>query len=121
MKHRWRTGAAGVLAALMMTTSAGAVGAAIEIDGTSLDAGEAWIENGTSYVTLAAFSRETGRSLSWDGTSAQVDGGGLDLEATPGAIYVWSNERGLYVAETVRVVNGRAAVPPSPGTALPPP
>ena len=100
MKHRWRTGAAGVLAALMMTTSAGAVGAAIEIDGTSLGAGEAWIENGTSYVTLAAFSRETGRSLSWDGTSAQVDGGGLDLEATPGAIYVWSNERGLYVAET---------------------
>ena len=111
MKHRWRTGAAGVLAALMMTTSAGAVGAAIEIDGTSLDAGEAWIENGTSYVTLAAFSRETGRSLSWDGTSAQVDGGGLDLEATPGAIYVWSNERGLYVAETVRVVNGRAVLP----------
>ena len=85
MKHRWRTGAAGVLAALMMTTSAGAVGAAIEIDGTSLDAGEAWIENGT--------------------------GGGLDLEATPGAIYVWSNERGLYVAETVRVVNGRAVLP----------
>ena len=111
MKHRWRTGAAGVLAALMMTTSAGAVGAAIEIDGTSLGAGEAWIENGTSYVTLAAFSRETGRSLSWDGTSAQVDGGGLDLEATPGAIYVWSNERGLYVAETVRVVNGRAVLP----------
>ena len=62
MKHRWRTGAAGVLAALMMTTSAGAVGAAIEINGTSLGAGEAWIENGTSYVTLAAFSRETGRS-----------------------------------------------------------
>lgn len=111
MKHRWRTGAAGVLAALMMTTSAGAVGAAIEIDGTSLGAGEAWIENGTSYVTLAAFSRETGRSLSWDGTSAQMDGGGLDLEATPGAIYVWSNERGLYVAETVRVVNGRAVLP----------
>ena len=111
MKHRWRTGAAGVLAALMMTTSAGAVGAAIEIDGMSLGAGEAWIENGTSYVTLAAFSRETGRSLSWDGTSAQMDGGGLDLEATPGAIYVWSNERGLYVAETVRVVNGRAVLP----------
>ena len=30
---------------------------------------------------------------------------------TPGAIYVWSNERGLYVAETVRVVNGRAVLP----------
>ena len=28
-----------------------------------------------------------------------------------GAIYVWSNERGLYVAETVRVVNGRAVLP----------
>lgn len=111
MKHRWRQGAAGLLAALMMTTSAAAVGGTIEIDGAVLDAGEAWVENGTSYVTLSAFCRETDRTLTWDGTSAQIDGGGLDLEATPGAIYILSNDRGLYVAEGVRVVNGSSVLP----------
>lgn len=111
MKHRWRQGAAGVLAALMMTTSAAAVGGTIEIDGTVLDPEEAWVENGTSYVTLSAFCRETDRTLAWDGASAQIDGGGLDLEATPGEIYILSNGRGLYVAESVRVVNGASVLP----------
>ena len=111
MKHRWRQGLAGVLAALLMTTSAGAVGGTIQVDGTTLSSSEAWVEGGTSYITLAAFSRLTGRTLSWDGTSAQVDGAGLSLEAPPGAIYILSNGRGLYVAEGVRVVNGRAVLP----------
>ena len=111
MKHRWRQGAAGILAALLMTTSAGAVGATIEIDGTSLSSSEAWIENGTSYVTLAAFCRETGRTLSWKGSSAQIDGKGLSLEAIFGAIYVLSNDRALYLGEEVQVVNGRSVLP----------
>ena len=111
MKHRWRTGAAGVLAALMMTTSAGAVGETIEIDGTSLSPSEAWIENGTSYVTLAAFCRETGRTLGWNGTAARIDGGGLDLEAPFQEFYVLSNDRALYTGEPVTVVNGRSALP----------
>lgn len=110
MKHRWRQGLAGVLAALMMTTSAGAVGATIEIDGTSLSSSEAWIKNGISYVTLAAFCRETGRTLSWTGTAARIDGGGLDLEAAFGATYVQSNGRVLYMGEEVQVVNGRSAL-----------
>ena len=70
MKHRWRRGLVGALAALMMTTSAGAVGATIEIDGTALGDDESWIENGTSYVTLAAFCRETGRTLAWSSEAA---------------------------------------------------
>lgn len=111
MKHRWRTGAAGVLAALLMTTSAGAVGETIEIDGTSLSPSEAWIENGTSYVTLAAFCRETGRTLGWNGTAARIDGGGLDLEAPFQEFYVLSNDRALYTGEPVTVVNGRSALP----------
>ena len=110
MKHRWRQGLARVLAALMMTTSAGAVGATIEIDGTSLSSSEAWIKNGISYVTLAAFCRETGRTLSWTGTAARIDGGGLDLEAAFGATYVQSNGRVLYMGEEVQVVNGRSAL-----------
>ena len=111
MKHRWRTGVAGVLAALVMTTSAGAVGETIEIDGTSLSPSEAWIENGTSYVTLAAFCRETGRTLGWNGTAARIDGGGLDLEAPFQEFYVLSNDRALYTGEPVTVVNGRSALP----------
>ena len=111
MKHRWKTGAAGALAALLMTTSAGAVGGTIEIDGTSLGADEAWIENGTSYVTLAAFCRETGRTLGWSGDAALVDGEGLELEAPFYSEYVLSNGRALYTGEEVQVVNGRSALP----------
>ena len=111
MKHRWKQGAAGVLTALMMTTSAVAVGGTIEIDGTALSPSEAWIENGTSYVTLAAFCRETGRTLSWSDGAAQIDGKGLDLDAPFEEPYVWSNQRALYVSEGVQVVNGRSVLP----------
>ena len=102
---------AGLLTALLLTPSAGAVGATIEIDGTALSPEEAWIENGTSYVTLAAFCRETDRTLRWSGSAAQVTGGGLDLEAAFGAAHIWSNGRALYLGKPVPVVNGRTALP----------
>ena len=111
MKHRWRRGLVGALAALMMTTSAGAVGATIEIDGTALGDDESWIENGTSYVTLAAFCRETGRTLAWSSEAAQVEGSGLDLKAPFGEEYILSNGRALYMGEEVQVVNGRTVLP----------
>ncbi len=110
MRHRWKTGLGGVLAALLMTSSAGAVGGTIEIDGTALSPSEAWMEDGTSYVTLAAFCRETDRTLTWQGSSAQVSGGGLELEAAFGAPYVLSNGRALYLEE-VQVVDGRTVLP----------
>ena len=107
MKLNWKRGAAGILAALALIPGAQAAGGNVKLNGTTLSQQEAWIEHGTSYITLAAFARETGRTLSWDGKQAILEGNGLELTAAPGAIYILSNDRGLYVAEGVRVVDGR--------------
>ena len=107
MKLNWKRGAAGMLAALALMPAARAAGGNIRLDGQTVSAQEAWIENGISYITLAAFSRETGRTLRWDGKQAILEGNGLELTAAPGAIYILSNDRGLYVPEGVRVVEGR--------------
>lgn len=107
MKLNWKRGAAGVLAALALIPGAQAAGGNVKLNGTTLSQQEAWIEHGTSYITLAAFARETGRTLSWDGKQAILEGNGLELTAAPGAIYILSNDLGLYVAEGVRVVDGR--------------
>lgn len=107
MKLNWKRGAAGILAALALIPGAQAAGGNVKLNGTTLSQQEAWIEHGTSYITLAAFARETGRTLSWDGKQAILEGNGLELTAVPGAIYILSNDRGLYVAEGVRMVDGR--------------
>ena len=107
MKLNWKRGAAGILAALALIPGAQAAGGNVKLNGTTLSQQEAWIEHGTSYITLAAFAQETGRTLSWDGKQAILEGNGLELTAAPGAIYILSNDRGLYVAEGVRVVDGR--------------
>lgn len=110
MKLNWKQGVAGILAALALMPGAQAAGGSVKLNGTTLSAQEAWIENGTSYITLAAFARETGRTLRWDGKQAILEGNGLELTAAPGAIYILSNDRGLYVAEGVRVVEGRTVL-----------
>ena len=110
MKLNWKQGVAGILAALALMPGAQAAGGSVKLNGTTLSAQEAWIENGTSYITLAAFARETGRTLRWDGKQAILEGSGLELTAAPGAIYILSNDRGLYVAEGVRVVEGRTVL-----------
>lgn len=107
MKLNWKQGVAGVLAALALMPGAQAAGWNVKLNGKDLSAQEAWIENGISYMTLAAFSRETGRTLSWDGKQAILEGEGLSLTAAPGAIYVISNDRALYVPDGVGAVNGR--------------
>lgn len=107
MKLNWKRGVVGILAALALIPGAQAAGGSVTLNDTSLSAQEAWIENGVSYMTLAAFSRETGRTLSWDGKQAILEGESLSLTAAPGAIYILSNDRALYVSEGVRVVNGR--------------
>ena len=110
MKLNWKQGVAGILAALALMPGAQAAGGSVKLNGTTLSAQEAWIENGTSYITLASFARETGRTLRWDGKQAILEGSGLELTAAPGAIYILSNDRGLYVAEGVRVVEGRTVL-----------
>ena len=93
MDRRWKRRAAALLAALALTIPAHA--AQIEADGQTLNAKDAWVEEGTSYVTLRAFSARTGRSLTWTGEKARLAGTGLELEAAPGALYVTANGRAL--------------------------
>ena len=86
MDRRWKRRAAALLAALALTIPAHT--AQIEVDGQTLSASDAWVEEGTSYVTLRAFSTLTGRTLTWTGEEARLAGAGLTLEAVPGALYV---------------------------------
>lgn len=109
MDRRWKRRAAALLAALALTIPAHA--AQIEADGQTLNAKDAWVEEGTSYVTLRAFSARTGRSLTWTGEKARLAGTGLELEAAPGALYVTANGRALYVPGGVRVEDGVTILP----------
>ena len=109
MDRRWKRRAAALLAALALTIPARA--AQIEADGQTLNAKDAWVEEGTSYVTLRAFSARTGRSLTWTGEKARLAGTGLELEAAPGALYVTANDRVLYVPGGVRVEDGVTILP----------
>ena len=70
MDRRWKRRAAAILAALALTIPAHA--AQIEVDGQTLSASDAWVEEGTSYVTLRAFSTLTGRTLTWTGEEARL-------------------------------------------------
>ena len=109
MDRRWKRCAAALLAALALTIPARA--AQIEADGQTLNAKDAWVEEGTSYVTLRAFSARTGRTLTWTGEEARLAGAGLTLEAVPGALYVTANGRALYVPGGVRVEDGVTILP----------
>ena len=110
MYRNWiRTTLAGVLSAAMLAAPAAA--GQVEINGTLLSKDEGWVENGVSYVTLKALSRESGYDLSWDGQTALLSGAGADLAARPGALYVEVNGRALYVPSSVRTVDSRIALP----------
>ncbi len=109
MNRRWKGAVAALLAALLLTIPA--LGAKVVADGTALSADQAWVENGTSYITLRAYAGLSGCSLSWSGDSACLEASGLKLEAKPGALYLTVNGRVLYVPGGVRVVGGKMALP----------
>lgn len=110
MHFNWmRRTAAGLLAALALTAPAAA--AQVEVNGMALAPDEGWVENGVSYVTLRALSREADYQLDWDGTAACLKGDSIRLTAQPGACYVEVNGRALYIAGGVRTVSGRTALP----------
>ena len=110
--RRWRRGAAAVAAALALYLSVpAALGAGVKVNGTPLSAENGWVENGTSYITLRAYSGLTGQKLNWNGSQASLTGSGLDLRVSPGTIYLLVNGRALYVAGGVRVVDGKLALP----------
>lgn len=111
MNRRWKSAAAALLTALVLTTPA--LGVNVIANGTTLTASQAWVESGTSYMTLRTFAALTGYKLSWDWKSGQaaLTGRNLDLAARPGAIYITVNGRALYVEGGVKVVDGQMALP----------
>lgn len=109
MNRRWKGAAAAVITALMLTVPA--LGANVVADGTSLSASQAWVEDGTSYITLRTYAALSGCSLSWKNGCASLTKSGLNLEAKPGQLYVTVNDRVLYVPGGVRVVQGKIALP----------
>ena len=109
MNRRWRKAAAAALAAAALMVPAAQ--AAVETDGQILAAGQGWIEDGTSYITLRALAERSGYELTWDGSRAWLRGEGLELSARPGDLYILSNDRALYVEGGVRVVDGKLTLP----------
>lgn len=85
--------------------------ARVELNGTVLAQEEGWIEDGISYVTLNALSREGDYLLSWNEGAAELSGQGAELTARPGNLYVEVNGRALYVMGGVRTVDGSPALP----------
>ena len=109
MHRRWKAAAAALVTALAITTPA--LGAQVEVDGIPLTTDQAWISGGTSYITLRAYAALTGASLTWDGRQAILEGEELLLQAQPGEIYLTANQRPLYIAGGVLVVDGKMALP----------
>ena len=109
MNRRWKGALAALLTAFTLTLPAR--GAGVEADGQTLSPHQAWVDGGTSYITLHSYSGLTGRALTWDGTQARLTGGALELTARPGDLYITANGRPLYVAGGVRVVEGRLTLP----------
>ena len=107
----------GVLAVLCLLTAipvrAAQPPVSIEVAGRALSSDtESYIDRGTAYVPLAAFVREMGGgTLTWDGTSAQLDTDTLDLTATPNQLWLEANGRALYVPQAIQLTNGRIMVP----------
>lgn len=109
MNRRWKGTAAALVIALTLTIPA--LGADVVANGAALSADQAWVKNGTSYITLRAYSELTDCGLSWDGGCARLTGDGLTLKAQPGSLYVTANDRALYVAGGVQVVDGKLTLP----------
>lgn len=110
MKRRWKQSVTALAAALALATPA-SMAADVVVNGAILSLEQAWIEDGTSYITLRSYAEQTGQRLSWDGETARLTGEGLDLSARPGQLYITVNDRAIYVERSVRVVNGKMILP----------
>lgn len=109
MHRRWKQAAAALITALTLTTPA--LGATVKVDGSTLTPDLAWIENGTTYITMRAYAALTPYTLSWDGSHARLSGDGLELTARFGDLYVKVNGRALYVENGVGAVDGKMVLP----------
>lgn len=91
----------------------GASAARVEVDGTVLDSEHAWVEDGTSCITLRAFAWLSPYELVWDSESATASLAreGMELRAKPGDLYITANGRALAVKGGVRVIDGKMILP----------
>jgi len=110
MNRRWKGALAGLAAAFALTMPA-SLAAEVVVNGAVLSEAQAWIEDGTSYITLRSFAELTGGQLTWDGRAARLTGEDLDLTARPGQLYITVNGRALYVKGGVQVEEGRLVLP----------
>ena len=109
-KRRWKTAAAALAAAAVLTAPS-ARAASVEVDGVTLTREQGWGENGTSYITLRALSELEDYDLAWDGQQAVLTGEGIELTAKPGQPYLEVNGRALYIKEGVGVLDGKTYLP----------
>lgn len=110
MRPHWRSRAAALIAVLALSVH-GAGAARVAVDGTVLERDQGWVEGGVSYITLRAWAEHSPHELSWDGRSARLSGADLELEATPGELYITANGRPFYVEGGVRTVDGKLTLP----------
>ena len=84
----------------------------VSVDGTPV-AAYATVRQNTTYVALRPMAEALleDAAVSWEGSCAAVRGTGLDLTASPGALYLESNGRALYIPYGVLLESGRTLVP----------
>lgn len=71
-----------------------------------------FIDNGTTYVPLAAFARQMEPcEVTWDGVAAHVTSDKLILRAAPGNQFLEANGKYFYVPGAVQLISGRTMVP----------
>lgn len=99
----------GALAGALTLSSAGAL--TVNINGETLG-GEAYLENGTTYVPLRAAAQRLGDAeVSWDGSAARVTADSLELTAVPGAAWLEANGRRIKARGGVQLKGGTTFVP----------
>lgn len=119
MKTRLFTRLAAMLCTLALMAGLGSPALAareavtVQVAGRTLRSDTApFLENGTTYVPLAAFAQAMGAcTATWDGAAAHISAAGLELTAQPGEQWLEANGRCLYVPGRVRLMGGRTMVP----------
>lgn len=101
---------------LGLTLFRGSVGAAdlpdLYINGTPSES-VAYVEHGTTYVSLRQAAQALNRKVqvAWENGQAVVRGNAVELSAVPGEYWLKVNGRYLYIADGVRLEEGKTLVP----------
>lgn len=112
MQRHWKRGLALILAALALSTSAFAGNVTVRSSGWRLSEKDAFLQNGTTYVALRAFSEAMGaEEVRWESGAATVTANGWTLTAVPGEQYLTVNGRCFFVPGGVRLKDDRVWVP----------